>query len=354
MLPCVAGHVGADAAGVVLSEAPHRSEETVLIVDVGTNAEIVLGNKERLLAASSPTGPAFEGAQIEAGQRAAPGAVERVRIDRETLEARVKVVGCDLWSDEEGFQEATAATGVTGICGSGIIEALAEMYLAGILLADGTIAGGAQARTARIVEEGRTFRYLLHPGEPEISIHQNDVRAIQLAKAALMAGARLLMDRFEVATVDRIVLTGAFGSHIDPLYAMVLGLIPDCRARQGERCGQRRGHGRADRAARLRGTRGDRDGGARHREGRDRRRARVPAPLRRRHGDPPRHRGLRPSAAARHAACRRGGSGLGGAAAEQAPEKALDHAKASGMEAFFLATNSLSASSMPGSMGGAS
>ena len=228
VLPCVAGHVGADAAGVVLSEAPHRAEETVLIVDVGTNAEIVLGNRERLLAASSPTGPAFEGAQIEAGQRAAPGAIERVRIDRDTLEAKVSVIGCDLWSDEEGFAAATAATGVTGICGSGIIEALAEMYLAGILLADGTIAGSAQARTARIVEEGRTFRYLLYPGEPAISVHQNDVRAIQLAKAALMAGARLLMDRFEIATVDRIVLTGAFGSHIDPLYAMVLGMIPDC------------------------------------------------------------------------------------------------------------------------------
>ena len=243
VLPCIAGHVGADAAGVVLSEAPHRADETVLIVDVGTNAEIVLGNRERLLAASSPTGPAFEGAQITAGQRAAPGAIERVRIDRDTLEARVKVIGCDLWSDEEGFQEATAATGVTGICGSGIIEALAEMYLAGILLADGTIAGAAQARTTRIAEEGRTFRYLLHPGEPAISIHQNDVRAIQLAKAALMAGARLLMDRFEIARVDRVVLTGAFGSHIDPLYAMVLGMIPDCPLEKVSAAGNAAGTG---------------------------------------------------------------------------------------------------------------
>ena len=243
VLPCIAGHVGADAAGVVLSEAPHRADETVLIVDVGTNAEIVLGNRERLLAASSPTGPAFEGAQITAGQRAAPGAIERVRIDRDTLEAKVKVIGCELWSDEEGFGEATAATGVTGICGSGIIEALAEMYLAGILLADGTIAGAAQARTERIVEEGRTFRYLLHPGEPAISIHQNDVRAIQLAKAALMAGARLLMDRFEIESVDRIVLTGAFGSHIDPLYAMVLGMIPDCPLEKVSAAGNAAGTG---------------------------------------------------------------------------------------------------------------
>ena len=254
VLPCIAGHVGADAAGVVLSEAPHRAADTVLVVDVGTNAEIVLGDRTRLLAASSPTGPAFEGAQITAGQRAAPGAIERVRIDRDTLEAKVKVIGCDLWSDEDGFPEATAATGVTGICGSGIIEALAEMYLAGILRADGTIAGGARARSARIVEDGRTFAYELYPGDPALRLNQNDVRAIQLAKAALMAGARLLMDRFGVASVDRIVLTGAFGSHIDPLHAMVLGMIPDCPLDKVSAAGNAAGTGALiallDRAAR--------------------------------------------------------------------------------------------------------
>jgi len=228
VLPCIAGHVGADTAGVVLSESPHLAEDVALIVDVGTNAEIVLGNKDRLLAASSPTGPAFEGAQIAAGQRAAPGAIERVRIDRETLEPRIKVIGCDLWSNEDGFAKATAKMGVTGICGSGIVEALAEMYLAGILKSDGTISGDAAERSERIAAEGRTFSYLLHAGEPEIRIYQTDVRAIQLAKAALMAGARLLMDRLGVETIDRIVLTGAFGSHIDPVYAMVLGMIPDC------------------------------------------------------------------------------------------------------------------------------
>ena len=107
-LPCIAGHVGADTAGVVLAEGPHLGDELRLIVDVGTNAEIVFGNRKRLLAASSPTGPAFEGAQISCGQRAAPGAIERVRIDRETLEPRFKVIGCDLWSDEPGFVEAAA------------------------------------------------------------------------------------------------------------------------------------------------------------------------------------------------------------------------------------------------------
>jgi uncharacterized 2Fe-2S/4Fe-4S cluster protein (DUF4445 family) len=227
-LPCIAGHVGADTAGVVLSETPYLADEMTLIVDIGTNAEIVLGNRHRLLAASSPTGPAFEGAQISCGQRAAPGAIERVRIDRETLEPRFKVIGCDLWSDQPGFREATSRTGATGICGSGIIEVLAEMFLAGILRADGTIDGAKAAINPRVQPDGRTHAYLLHAGEPEIRILQTDVRAIQLAKAALYAGARLLMDHLDIDHVDRITLAGAFGSQIDTKYAMVLGLIPDC------------------------------------------------------------------------------------------------------------------------------
>ncbi len=229
LLPCIAGHVGADTAGCILSETPHLRDEITLLVDVGTNAEIVLGNKERLLACSSPTGPAFEGAQISGGQRAAPGAIERVRIDPDTLEPRFKVIGCDLWSDEEGFAAETRRTGITGICGSGIIEAIAEMYLTGILATDGTVDGSMAAKSARVQQDGRTFAYLLREGEPEIRITQNDVRAIQLAKAALYAGIRLLMDRLGVDRVERIMLAGAFGSHIDVKYAMVLGMIPDCR-----------------------------------------------------------------------------------------------------------------------------
>ncbi|WP_022728109.1 ASKHA domain-containing protein [Fodinicurvata sediminis] len=232
VLPCIAGHVGADTAGVILSEQPHLRDETTLVVDVGTNAEIVLGNRQRLLACSSPTGPAFEGAQISGGQRAAPGAIERVRIDPETLAPRFKVIGCDHWSNEPGFTEEVRKIGVTGICGSGIIEALAEMYLAGIILPDGTVNGRKAAVSTRVFMEGRTFSYLLHepanPEEPRIVITQNDIRAIQLAKAALFAGIRLLMERLGVERVDRIQLAGAFGSHIDVKYAMILGMIPDC------------------------------------------------------------------------------------------------------------------------------
>ncbi len=231
VLPCIAGHVGADTAGVILAEAPHEAEAVTLVVDVGTNAEIVLGNREFLLAASSPTGPAFEGAQISGGQRAAPGAIERVRIDRDTLEPRFRVIGSELWSNEPGFDDATADTGITGICGSGIVEVIAELYLAGVITPDGIVDGRLAARSPRIVEDGRTFSYVLHDGagvaRPRIAITQNDVRAIQLAKAALYAGVRLLMDHAGIETLDEIRLAGAFGSQIDTFHAMVLGLVPD-------------------------------------------------------------------------------------------------------------------------------
>ncbi|HET7756054.1 MAG TPA: ASKHA domain-containing protein [Steroidobacteraceae bacterium] len=242
-LPCIAGHVGADAAGVILAERPDLSDKLSLLVDVGTNAEIVLGNRARLLACSSPTGPAFEGAQISCGQRAAPGAVERVRIDPATLEARFKVIGSDLWSDEPGFAAAVESSGVTGICGSGIIEVIAEMYLAGIISQDGVIDGSLGARSGRIVPTGRTFAYVVHRGAVPLTVTQNDVRAIQLAKAALRAGVQLLMDHLGVDHVDRIRLAGAFGSHIDVKYAMVLGMIPDCDLKQVSSAGNAAGTG---------------------------------------------------------------------------------------------------------------
>ena len=230
VLPCIAGHVGADTAGVILAEAPHESEAVELVVDVGTNAEIVLGNRTFLLAASSPTGPAFEGAQISSGQRAAPGAIERVRVDRVTLEPRFRVIGSELWSDDPGFAAATAETGITGICGSGIVEVIAELFLAGVITPDGIVDGELAARTSRIAPDGRTFSYVLHEGSPDrppITVTQNDVRAIQLAKAALYAGVRLLMDHAAIDAVDEVRLAGAFGSQIDPFHAMVLGLVPD-------------------------------------------------------------------------------------------------------------------------------
>ena len=225
MLPCIAGHVGADAAAVALAEDPGSREETTLVIDVGTNAEILLGNRSRTLACSSPTGPAFEGAQISAGQRAAPGAIERVEIDPATKEPRFRVIGRDAWSDDAAFP---AHARVTGICGSGIIEAVAEMRMAGLLDASGLIGSAEATGSARCVPEGRTHSYVIHEdGDRRIAVTQGDVRAIQLAKSALYAGARLLMDEMGVETVDRVVLAGAFGAHVSPRHAMVLGMIPD-------------------------------------------------------------------------------------------------------------------------------
>ena len=231
LLPCIAGHVGADAAAVALSEAPDKSEDLVLVVDVGTNAEILLGNRDKVLACSSPTGPAFEGAQISSGQRAAPGAIERAEIDPVSKAPRFKVIGCDLWSDDSGFDAATETTGVTGICGSGIIELVAEMRMQGIVDAAGLIGSPQQTGSDRCFLDGRTYSYLVHDGRdtggPLITVTNRDIREIQMAKAALYSGARLLMDKFGVDKVDRIVLAGAFGAHISTKHAMVLGMIPD-------------------------------------------------------------------------------------------------------------------------------
>jgi len=206
------------------------------LVDVGTNAEIVLGNRGRLLSASSPTGPAFEGAQIRFGMRAAPGAIERVRIDPADWTARFRVIGEERWSDAwptgvDALPDSQPRHLATGICGSGIIEAVAEMYLAGVLRGDGRFSDDRPH--PRLLWQDKKAAYVLATGDQTangqpILVTQDDVRAIQLAKAALYAGAKLLMNRMGVERVERIVLAGAFGSVIDPLYAMLLGLIPDC------------------------------------------------------------------------------------------------------------------------------
>ena len=255
MLALEAGHVGSDNVGVLIAEAPDQQDSMMLVIDVGTNAEILLGNREQVLSCSSPTGPAFEGAQIAHGQRAAPGAIERVRIERASGEPRFRVIGMEAWSDELAPEQI----GATGICGSGIIEVVAELFSAGILRADGRFAhqvlgvglqvvgessansAGAEAHpipntqylSPRVRWNGPKAEYILATADQtatghEIVVTQDDVRNIQLAKGALYAGCKLLMRRRGVERVDTIVLAGAFGSYIDPLRAMVLGLYPDC------------------------------------------------------------------------------------------------------------------------------
>ena len=250
-MPAEAGHVGADNVGVLIAEEPYLQDQISLVVDVGTNAEIVLGNKDWMYSASSPTGPAFEGGQISAGMRAAPGAIERVRIDPETRQARFRVIGEERWSDEwrigpDQRVEAQPRHLASGICGSGIIEAVAEMYLSGIITADGRF--NPEADSERIQWQGRKGAYVLATGDETthgqpILITQDDVRNIQLAKAALYAGAKLLMNKAGIEKVDRIILAGAFGSYIDPKHAMILGLIPDCNLERVHAVGNAAGDG---------------------------------------------------------------------------------------------------------------
>jgi uncharacterized 2Fe-2S/4Fe-4S cluster protein (DUF4445 family) len=244
--PLIAGHVGADHIAALLAEAPADSQALSLLVDVGTNAEMSVGNSARMQCASSPTGPAFEGAQISHGQRAAAGAIERVRIDPVSLEPRYRIIGLEGWV-EDG-QAGELALRATGICGSGIIEAVAELFLSGIIDADGRFAESAAGRSDRVKFDGRSAAYLLvgpdHSASGKgIYITQGDVRAIQLAKAALYAGVKLLMRHGKVDRLDRVMLAGAFGTFIDPRYAMILGMIPDCALDQVAAVGNAAGDG---------------------------------------------------------------------------------------------------------------
>ena len=227
ILPSEAGHVGADNMGVVIAESPHTQDDIVLVVDIGTNAEILLGNKEHLLSASSPTGPALEGGEITFGMRAAPGAIEKVRIDRETLLPRFKVIGQDQWSDELTDTDIRAA----GICGSGMIDLIAELFAAGIIDAGGKFVRDTPSPhfrpTSQVGEYVVATAGQTSTGK-DITINQQDIRNIQFAKSALYTGAKLLMEHRGVEKVDRVLLAGGFGAHIDKQRAMMIGLFPDC------------------------------------------------------------------------------------------------------------------------------
>ena len=266
VLPVKAGYVGADNMGVILAEAPHEQDEVTLIIDVGTNGEILLGSRERLLSASSPTGPAFEGAQITFGMRAAEGAIDKVRIDPGTLTTRFQIIGREGWSDAWAAKEpgepspspdgrrrhsrphpsARGAVLARGICGSGIIDAVAEMFRARILLPSGAFNPGI--RHERIVTHRGMPAFVIAPAAAtaigqDIVVTLADVRAVQLAKAALYTGCRILMRELGVSQISRVVLAGAFGSYIDKYRAMILGLFPDCDPENVQAVGNAAGDG---------------------------------------------------------------------------------------------------------------
>ncbi len=222
-LPLIAGHVGADTAAAYLSQMDIMHSQTTLLVDIGTNAEIMLAKEGKVYATSSPTGPAFEGAEISSGVRATYGAIERVRIDKETLNIRYKVIGCDFWSDEPNFELANIKP--IGICGSGIIEAIVSFAETGIIDQSGLFI--ESIASDRFSKSGNTVRFLLvDQGEQSIFIEQVDIRSIQLAKAALSAGVSILMDYLHCTNFDQILLAGAFGAHLDARYVALLDIIP--------------------------------------------------------------------------------------------------------------------------------
>jgi len=274
--PNEAGHVGADNVGVLVAEAPYKQDRQQLVIDIGTNGELLLGNREKMLSASSPTGPAFEGAQIKHGMRAAAGAIERIRIDPATLDVRFKIIGQDEWvqstslpAEAERTEEINGSAKVdskagarrkrqdllnptlraSGICGSGIIEGIAELFMAGLVAPNGRFVGLDHPRVRTGLGDGGGMAefVLAWPHETstgeEIVVHSEDIRAIQLGKAALYAGAKLLMSRMGLTEVDNVVLAGGFGSYIDPKHAMIIGLIPDCDLANVQAVGNAAGDG---------------------------------------------------------------------------------------------------------------
>ncbi|MFQ5887969.1 MAG: ASKHA domain-containing protein [Candidatus Hydrothermarchaeales archaeon] len=243
VLPIEAGFVGADNMGVIVAVEPEKSEEISLVIDIGTNGEIVLGNKEKLLSTSCATGPAFEGAQIKHGMRAAPGAIERVRIDPKSYEVKFKVIGKEDWHTAYNAEEVNAR----GICGSGIIEAVAEMFKTGIIKKNGNFNTKIKTPRLRKDDDGQMEFVLAWKDETsigkDISVTLGDVRAMQLGKGALYTGCKTLMKRYGVTEVDRVFLAGAFGSYIDKEAAMTIGMFPDCDLKKVKAVGNAAGDG---------------------------------------------------------------------------------------------------------------
>jgi len=225
VLPNEAGFVGADNVGVLIAEEPYNRDEMLLIIDIGTNGELILGNRKRLMSSSCATGPAFEGAEIRHGMRAAAGAIERVKIDPETKEVQFKVIGSDKWNTED------KKIGARGICGSGIFDVSAQMFLAGIIEKSGRF--NMKLKSLRLRQDERGAEFVIAWANEtaighDIVICQKDIRAIQLAKGAMYSGAKIMMNRMGVEKVDRVILAGAFGSYIDKTSAALIGLFPDC------------------------------------------------------------------------------------------------------------------------------
>jgi uncharacterized 2Fe-2S/4Fe-4S cluster protein (DUF4445 family) len=240
VLPIEAGFVGADNVGVLIAEEPYHQEDMVLVIDIGTNGELILGNRRKLVSASCATGPAFEGAAIRHGMRAAPGSIERVKIDRKTKEVQFKVIGNEHWNTD------TKDIRAMGICGSGIFDVTAQMFTTGIIDISGRF--NSTLKTTRLRRNNGEPEFVIAWADETASGHdivvcQSDIRAVQLAKGAMYAGAKILMSRLGVNSLDRVILAGAFGSYINKESAAVIGLFPDCALEKVNAVGNAAGDG---------------------------------------------------------------------------------------------------------------
>ncbi len=231
LLPLKAGFVGSDAIACILATGIHRKKAATLLIDLGTNGEIVLGNREQLLCCSTAAGPAFEGGHIRWGMRAAAGAIERVRIDPTAFDVTLNTI--------DGERPL-------GLCGSGIISAVAEMIRAGIVLGKGNLNENIQSSRLRQGEDGWEFVLAWAPEagtEQDIVVTQKDVAELQMAKSAIYAGATLLMEIFGGEPIQRVLLAGAGGNYVDPLDACTIDLFPGCTTAKVIGVGNAAGHG---------------------------------------------------------------------------------------------------------------
>lgn len=228
VLPVEAGFVGADNVGVLISEEPYHQDEWSLIIDLGTNGEIVLGNRERLLSSSCATGPAFEGAHITCGMRAQTGAIEKVRLAPADLDIDYQVVGREGWASEH----QPGALQPAGICGSGIIDTLAQLFKAGVIKETGAFSEAPDTPRIRKNPSGVMEFVLVRKEETathqDIVLTQKDIRQIQLAKAALQGGCRVLLNKLGLDSVNRLKIAGAFGLNINKENALAIGLFRFC------------------------------------------------------------------------------------------------------------------------------
>ncbi len=212
-MPCVASYVGGDIVSGVLASRMHLSEEVALFMDIGTNGEIAIGNNEWLVTAAASAGPCFEGSGIRHGMRATEGAVEAVKIDPSTLQPEIKVIG-----------DAKPV----GICGSGMIDAVSEMFLKGIIDQKGNFA--READTASIREGEGGLEYVIHEeGRTVVSLTQADIENLLRAKAAIYAAVSLLLGEVGLAVEDirKVYIAGGFGNCLDIERAVVMGMLPD-------------------------------------------------------------------------------------------------------------------------------